>query len=72
MFDLDRDTSRTLAFGTGPHFCLGASLARLEARIVLEELVAAVHEDYGVGTPVRVHHPNIHGLSSLPTTVKAR
>ncbi|MEV4079181.1 cytochrome P450 [Nonomuraea fuscirosea] len=72
VFDLDRDHSRTLAFGTGPHFCLGASLARLETRVVLEELVAAVHEDYAVGTPVRVHHPNIHGLSSLPTSVKAR
>ncbi|MET7338965.1 cytochrome P450 [Nonomuraea sp. NPDC005650] len=71
-FDLERDTSRTIAFGTGPHFCLGASLARLETRVVLEELVAAVHENYGVGMPVRVHHPNIHGLRSLPTTVKPR
>ncbi|MER7363447.1 cytochrome P450 [Nonomuraea wenchangensis] len=72
VFDLDRDRSRTLAFGTGPHFCLGASLARMETRVVLEELVAAVHEDYQVGAPVRVHHPNIHGLSGLPTSVKAR
>jgi cytochrome P450 len=72
VFDLDRDRSHTLAFGTGPHFCLGASLARLETRIVLEELVAAVHEDYQVGSPVRVHHPNIHGLCGLPTSVKAR
>ncbi|WP_237101379.1 cytochrome P450 [Nonomuraea sp. MG754425] len=72
VFDLDRDHSKALAFGTGPHFCLGASLARLETRVVLDELVVAVHENYAVGTPVRVHHPNIHGLSSLPTAVKAR
>ncbi|SEU46362.1 cytochrome P450 [Nonomuraea wenchangensis] len=72
VFDLGRDRSRTLAFGTGPHFCLGASLARLENRVVLEELVTAVHEDYQVGEPVRVYHPSIHGLSSLPTTVRAR
>ncbi|MEV0143725.1 MULTISPECIES: hypothetical protein [unclassified Nonomuraea] len=39
---------------------------------MLEELVTAVHEDYEVGTPVRVHHPNIHGLRSLPTAVKPR
>ncbi|TMR90552.1 cytochrome P450 [Nonomuraea basaltis] len=71
-FDITRDHSRTLAFGTGPHFCLGASLARLETRVVPDELGAAVHEDYEVGTPVRVHHPNIHGLSALPTTVKPR
>ncbi|MGR6921223.1 cytochrome P450 [[Actinomadura] parvosata] len=71
-FDLDRDHSKTLTFGTGPHFCLGASLARLETRVVLEELVAAVDEDYQVGTPVRMHHPNIRGFRSLPTMVKAR
>ncbi|MEU4231134.1 cytochrome P450 [Nonomuraea sp. NPDC026600] len=69
-YDLNRDTSRMLTFGTGPHFCLGASLARLETRIVLEELVAAVAEDYDIGTPTRMHHPNIRGLASLPTTVK--
>jgi len=41
-FDLDRDTRGHLAFGFGIHFCLGASLARLEARIAFEELFARV------------------------------
>ena len=37
--DLRRpDLGKQLAFGFGPHFCLGASLARLEARVVFEEL----------------------------------
>jgi cytochrome P450 len=38
-FDVLRDTSGHLAFGLGNHFCLGAALARLEGRIVLDELL---------------------------------
>jgi cytochrome P450 len=42
-FDLRRpNASQHLSFGSGPHLCLGAPLARLEARIVLEELAAAL------------------------------
>jgi cytochrome P450 len=37
-FDLDRDTGGIVSFGFGKHFCLGASLARLEARVALEAL----------------------------------
>jgi cytochrome P450 len=37
-FDLGRDTQGILSFGFGKHFCLGASLARLEARVALEAL----------------------------------
>ena len=42
-FDLRRSNANEhLSFGSGPHFCLGASLARLEARVVLEELTTAL------------------------------
>ncbi|HWM03877.1 MAG TPA: cytochrome P450, partial [Actinophytocola sp.] len=41
-FDIRRaNAAEHLSFGFGPHYCLGAPLARLEARVVLEELTAA-------------------------------
>ena len=43
VFDLRRaNANQHLSFGSGPHLCLGAPLARLEARVVLEELAAAL------------------------------
>ena len=38
-FDIRRTPNDHIAFGHGPHFCLGASLARLELRVVFEELL---------------------------------
>jgi cytochrome P450 len=72
-FDLDRDTSGIASFGMGRHFCLGASLARLEARVVLEELVRRV-SDYGIDETGarRVHSVNVRGFDALPTSVVPR
>jgi cytochrome P450 len=39
-FDAGRSTQGNLAFGHGAHFCIGAPLARLEARIAIEELAS--------------------------------
>jgi cytochrome P450 len=73
-YDLDRAQDVQLAsFGVGRHFCLGASLARLEARVTLEEVVARV-ADYEVDEDgaERVHSANVRGFSRLPTTVTRR
>ena len=74
-YDIDRSdvTSHLASFGSGRHFCLGASLARLEARIALEELIARV-ADYEVHHDGvrRVHSVNVRGFATLPTTVRMR
>ena len=72
-FDLDRpekEMQQIASFGFGRHFCLGASLARLEARVALEELVARVR-DYEIDADGirRVHSVNVRGFAALPTTV---
>lgn len=74
-YDIDRpDTALHLAsFGFGRHFCLGAFLARLEAKVVLEEAARAI-ADYEVDAEraIRVHSVNVKGFAALPTTVTAR
>jgi cytochrome P450 len=72
-YDLDRDTSRLISFGSGRHFCMGAPLARLEARIALTELVNRV-DSYDID-PLgieRVHSINVRGLAAVPTTIELR
>ncbi|HTZ23936.1 MAG TPA: cytochrome P450 [Streptosporangiaceae bacterium] len=72
-FDLDRDTSALISFGSGRHYCLGANLARLEAQIALAEftrLVAAY--DIDDGRAQRVHSVNVRGFASLPMHVRVR
>ncbi|MBV9487693.1 MAG: cytochrome P450 [Frankiaceae bacterium] len=72
-YDLDRDTSDLLSFGNGRHFCLGASLARLEARVVLEQLLTRVAGyDIAEAAASRVHSINVRGFAHLPTTVRLR
>ncbi len=72
-YDLDRDTSELISFGSGRHFCLGAALARLEARIVLGELAAAVADyDIDAAGARRSHSVNVRGFEALPTTVVMR
>ena len=77
-FDIHRDTSGALdtdklSFGLGRHYCMGASLARLEARIALDALVAGCsgYEVLGAGVR-RVHSVNVRGFASVPITVAPR
>ena len=69
VFDVGRDTAGTLAFGFGIHHCLGASLARLEGTIALQEIMARI-PDFTVDLAglERVHSANVRGFSRLPIT----
>ena len=73
-YDLDRDRSTPIAsFGSGAHFCLGAHLARLEAKVALTELVNRISGcEIDERHAVRVHSTNVRGFASLPVRVEVR
>lgn len=69
-FDIDRTPNDHVSFGAGgPHFCLGASLARLEARILFEEMLVRMPTLSQAGDPVRLRSNFINGIKSLPVRV---
>lgn len=72
-FDLDRAHNHHVAFGHGVHRCLGAALARLEARVALEALVARAHALRldPCDAPSRIENPLLRGFARLPLAVDA-
>jgi cytochrome P450 len=67
-FDVTRDPNPHIAFGHGIHFCLGAPLSRLEARVGLEELLARTRSfALASDAPWEPRKPfHVHGPSRLP------
>jgi len=65
-FRVSRDASRHLAFGFGEHFCLGAGLARMEARIAFEELLARFATIDLAGPVERLRSVLMSGIVCLP------
>ena len=65
--------SKLLSFGSGAHFCLGAHLARMEARVALAELFKRIRGyEVDEANAVRVHSSNVRGFAHLPMSVKVR
>lgn len=64
--DVTIERERHLAFGLGPHFCLGAPLARLEAEVALSALLARYPALHLAGEPVRGGTFTLRGVDSLP------
>jgi cytochrome P450 len=66
-FDITREDAGHVAFGGGgTHFCLGAQLAKLELRVMLEELYARVPGLTTTAPPQRLRSSFFHGIKSLP------
>ncbi|MBJ7337462.1 cytochrome P450 [Mycolicibacterium sp.] len=70
-FDVTRADAGHAAFGGGgTHFCLGAQLARLELRVLLEELYSKVPELAVTAQPDRLRSSFFHGIKRLPCTTR--
>ncbi|GAA4192106.1 cytochrome P450 [Streptosporangium oxazolinicum] len=69
--DVERGARRHLAFGLGPHQCLGQSLARIELQVVLDTLFRRI-PDLGLAVPVAdlpfKDNVSVYGLHALPVT----
>jgi cytochrome P450 len=72
-FDPLRERSPHIAFGFGPHYCLGANLARLEARVALEALLAqTAHIERSTTGDLPIHpSPVFRGVTELPVRLTA-
>jgi cytochrome P450 len=71
-FDVTRPDAGHVAFGGGgTHFCLGAQLARLELRVMLEELYANVPGLTVTAEPERLRSSFFHGIKALPCSTGA-
>ena len=71
-FDIDRTPNHHVALGHGPHFCLGAALARLELSVVLEGVAARWRRLRVAGPIVHSGSSVISGIKSAPLTLEPR
>ncbi len=71
-FNIERSPNPHLAFGHGIHLCLGANLARLEARIFFEEFFKLFAGAELSGNPQRIRSNLVNGFKSLPVKLQAR
>jgi len=65
-FDIGRTPNDHLAFGIGEHFCLGSNLARLEIRVMFEELLRRLPDIELAGPVARLRSNFINGIKHMP------
>lgn len=71
-FDLGRTDNRHIAFGFGPHYCLGAAVARLTLRLFFEEVLELIEEFELAGEPRHLASNFVAGLASMPVRARLR
>jgi cytochrome P450 len=69
-FDPDRESIRHLGFGKGPHFCLGAPLARLEAAVALTKVTARFPQARLAGEPEYKPNVTLRGMANLAISAR--
>ncbi|WNG25931.1 cytochrome P450 [Cystobacter fuscus] len=71
-FDVRRNTTATVSFGNGMHFCLGVHLARLEGRLTVGTLLARFPDMKLVKPPAFGPHPSLRKMETLEVQLLAR
>jgi cytochrome P450 len=71
-FDIRRSPNRHLAFGSGPHYCVGFGIARITLRLLFEELFSSFESFELAGEVVHLRSNFIAGITRLPVIGKAR
>jgi cholest-4-en-3-one 26-monooxygenase len=72
-FDITRSPNEHVAFGGGgPHFCLGANLARLEIRVMFDAILDRLDDIELDGDPKRLRSNFINGIKHLPISFAAK
>jgi cytochrome P450 len=72
-FDVTRQPNEHVTFGPGgPHFCLGAHLARLETKVLFQELLPRLRSVELVGPVERIRSNFVNGIKRMPVRIKAR
>ncbi|MBO6566426.1 MAG: cytochrome P450, partial [Pseudomonadales bacterium] len=69
-FHVDRQDPKQVSFGFGIHHCIGASLARLEAKVTFEQILDRFDEIELAETPVWGDNPFFRGVEALKLSVK--
>ena len=67
--DIGREPNRHLAFGSGPHVCIGLNVARLEGRIAIGRFLARFPQYRLAGEPVRGGRARFRGFLSIPVAL---